>query len=122
MDTLANPHDAFSRESFGRREIAQDFLRQQLPEELLTALNLEALEIAKDSYISPDLHAAFSDLVYRVRTRAEEDLFVYILFEHKSSPDHWVGLQLLRYIALQGEAYRKQFPGARQIPPVYPHW
>jgi hypothetical protein len=35
MDTLANPHDACFRKSFGRREIAQDFLRQQLPEELL---------------------------------------------------------------------------------------
>jgi hypothetical protein len=29
-------------------------------------------------------------------------------------------LQLLRYITLQGEAYRKQHPEARRLPPVYP--
>ena len=43
-----------------------------------------------------------------------------MLFEHKSTPEYWVALQLLRYIALQGEAYRKQHPDAKHLPPVYP--
>ncbi|MBK5937877.1 Rpn family recombination-promoting nuclease/putative transposase [Halochromatium roseum] len=47
-------------------------------------------------------------------------LHVDILFEHKSQTDDWVLLQLLRYIALQGEAYRKQHPEAKSLPPVYP--
>jgi hypothetical protein len=36
MDAIATPHDTFFRESFGRREIAVDFLRSQLPPALLT--------------------------------------------------------------------------------------
>jgi len=43
-----------------------------------------------------------------------------MLFEHKSTPEYWVALQLLRYITLQGEAYRKQHPDAKHLPPVYP--
>ncbi|WP_201219819.1 Rpn family recombination-promoting nuclease/putative transposase [Halochromatium roseum] len=45
---------------------------------------------------------------------------VYILFEHKRQTDDWVLLQLLRDIALQGEAYRKQHPEVKTLPPVYP--
>ena len=59
MDSIANPHDAFFRESFSRREIAEDFLRQQLPDSLLAALDLSTLEIAKDTYIASDLRASW---------------------------------------------------------------
>ena len=120
MDEIANPHDAFFRESFGRQEIARDFLQHHLPDDLLTDIDLDSLEIGKDTYVSSDLRESYSDLVYRVRSDQNADLFIYILFEHKSSPEHWVGLQLLRYISLQGEAYRKAHPKARRIPPVYP--
>jgi len=40
--------------------------------------------------------------------------------EHKSSPEHWTLLQLLRYIAAEGEQHRRQHPEARRLPPVYP--
>ncbi|MBK5937885.1 Rpn family recombination-promoting nuclease/putative transposase, partial [Halochromatium roseum] len=205
MDEINNPHDVYFRESFTRREIAQDFLRQHLPAELLEVVDLESLEISKDSYVSKELRASYSDLVYRLRWRAPDQadsaaperadpagpeqadpagperadsagpeqassqgarhpvapspsaeqgeaaqamadqadvaardpadapatldqtaapatlaLHVYILFEHKSQTDDWVLLQLLRYITLQGEAYRKQHPEAKTLPPVYP--
>ena len=123
MDSISNPHDVFFRETFGRREIAHDFLRHQLPAELLETLDLDSLEISKDSYVAQDLRTAYSDLVYRLRSFGPDRttaLFVYVLFEHKSSPEHWVLLQLLRYIGLQGEAHRKQHPEARCLPPVYP--
>lgn len=66
MDEIATPHDTYFRESFGRREVAQDFLRAQLPAELLAELDLDSLAVAKDSYVSADLRQSFSDLVYRV--------------------------------------------------------
>ncbi|WP_295437475.1 Rpn family recombination-promoting nuclease/putative transposase [uncultured Thiodictyon sp.] len=40
MDAITAPHDAFFRESFGRRDVALDFLRHHLPPELLTAMAL----------------------------------------------------------------------------------
>lgn len=44
----------------------------------------------------------------------------FLLFESKSRLDHWVMLQLLRYIVASGEDYRKQHPKACQLPSVYP--
>ena len=119
MDAIANPHDTYFRESFGRCEIAKDFLRVYLPQEVLTEVDLDSLEISKDTYVSSDLRAIYSDLVYRVRWRGQP-LPVYVLFEHKSRPEHWTQLQLLRYFAAEGDAYRKQHPRARLLPPVMP--
>ena len=94
MDDIASPHDTFFRESFSRREIATDLLRWHLPADLLAEIDLDTLEISKDSYVSSDLRSAYSDLVYRVQHR-DGPLGVYLLFEHKSRPEHWTLLQLL---------------------------
>ena len=119
MDALGTPHDRYFRESFGRLDVARDFLRQQLPPALLAEIDLDTLEISKDTYVAEDLSEDCSDLVYRVGFR-DGELQVYLLFEHKSRPEYWVLLQLLRYVVASGEAYRKQHPEARHLPPVYP--
>lgn len=119
MDPTPTPHDCFFRESFGRPAIARDFLRGQLPAALLAEIDLATLTIAKDTYVSPELRPVYSDLVYTVRY-GDGELCVYLLFEHKSRPEHWVLLQLLRYIVAGGDEYRKQHPKARHLPPVYP--
>jgi hypothetical protein len=119
MDNIPSPHDTFFRESFTRREVACDFLRCQLPAAVLVGLDLTTLEISKDSYVSSDLRSTYSDLVYRVGYGGEA-LTVYLLFEHKSWAEHWTALQLMRYIAAEGDQYRKQHPKARHLPPVYP--
>lgn len=119
MDELGTPHDRYFRESFGRLEIARDFLLQNLPAALLAEIDLTTLEISKDTYVGEDLREDCSDLVYRVACQGGE-LQVYLLFEHKSRPEHWILLQLLRYVVASGEEYRKQHPQARRLPPVYP--
>jgi len=59
LDTVAPPHDTFFRDSFTRREVAHDFLRCQLPADLLAELDLTTLEIGKDTYVSSDLRPPF---------------------------------------------------------------
>jgi predicted transposase/invertase (TIGR01784 family) len=123
MDPTPTPHDCFFRENFGRPAIAEDFLRHRLPAAILAEIDLGTLTIAKDSDVTPELRQIYSDLVYQVAYRSKHHgkaLTLYLLFEHKSQPDGWVMLQLLRYILASGEAYRKQHPKARRLPPVYP--
>ncbi|MFP4049557.1 MAG: Rpn family recombination-promoting nuclease/putative transposase [Desulfovermiculus sp.] len=47
--------------------------------------------------------ALFTDLVFSVMMRGEgfPSARVYLLFEHKSSPETLVGMQILRYMAMQ---------------------
>ncbi len=119
MTDVINPHDSFFRETFGRKEIAAGFLREYLPEALLRKIDLESLTAVKDSFVEKELRQHFSDLLYTVRHQGGE-LYLYLLFEHKSYPDPWTGLQLLRYLVRIWEQYRKQHPKERKLPAVVP--
>ena len=118
MEPVPTPHDRFFRESFGRPEIARDFLRHYLPPEVLGQVDLDTLSVSKDTYVSKELRAAYSDLVCSAGYRGGE-LRVYLLFEHKSRPEFRTVLQLLRYVVAEGERYFKERPKARRLPPVY---
>ena len=109
MDQISTPHDRYFRESFGRVEVARDFLRHNLPATLLAEVDLATLEIATDTYVAEDLREDCSDLVYRLACRGGT-LEIYLLFEHKSRTEHWTLLQLLRYLVASGERHRKQHP------------
>ena len=62
---LSNPHDSFFKDLFSRQEAAHDFLKHYLPPEVVATLNLDHLDIRKDSFIDPDLQAHFSDILYK---------------------------------------------------------
>ena len=119
MSEITNPHDSFASEMFSRKEVAVGFFKEYLPEQLRRRIDLNTLEISKDSFVDKELHHHFSDLLYTVKYH-QTDLYLYLLFEHKSSPDHWVGLQLLRYMVRIWELFRKQQPKAKQLPVVIP--
>jgi hypothetical protein len=95
------------------------FCSRTSPRRLLAEIDLTTVEISKDTDVGEDLSEDCSDLVYRVACRGGE-LQVYLLFEYKRRPEHWAWLQLLRYVIASGEAYRKQHPQARRLPPGYP--
>ncbi len=104
---VINPHDSFFRETFGRREIAANFLREYLPARIIARLDLDSLSLVKDSFVDKELRHHYSDLLYSVQHKKGKR-YIYFLFEHKSSPDIWTPLQLLRYsIQNSGDIYDK---------------
>ncbi len=119
MSTVINPHDSFFRETFGRKEIAASFLREYLPEGIACQLDMKSLALVKDSYVDKELQHHFSDLLYSVQHR-QGRMYLYFLFEHKSSPDPWIGLQLLRYQVKIWEQHRKQHPKEKKLPAIVP--
>ncbi|MEE4357433.1 MAG: Rpn family recombination-promoting nuclease/putative transposase [Desulfococcaceae bacterium] len=119
MQEITNPHDRFFRETFTRKDIAENFLDVYLPEEIRGNIQLSTLSPVKDSFVDKELREHFSDILYTVKYR-ETDLFIYLLFEHKSFPDRFAGFQFFRYKAKIWEQYLKQNPKAKKLPPVFP--
>lgn len=115
---INDPHDRFFRETFSRREVAEGFLRCYLPPEVAAGMVWESLAIAKDSFVEKALRNHFSDLLYAIR-HGDRTIKIYLLLEHKSHPDAWVPLQLLRYQVRIWELHRKQQPKA-PLPPILP--
>jgi predicted transposase/invertase (TIGR01784 family) len=118
MSDLINPHDRFFKDLLSRPDAATDFLTNYLPPEIAASLDLSAPEMVKDSFIDEELRQHFSDLLYRVSLKRGGDALVYILFEHKSNPDEWVALQLLRYEVRIWEIERRN--GAEKLPLIFP--
>ncbi len=98
MADITTPHDGFFKRLFGNLEVAADFLRNYLPAETLSLLDLDTLTLEKESFIDPELRESFSDLLFSVQTTTKNNVFIYLLLEHKSAPDFWAAFQLLRYI------------------------
>ncbi|MCB9076149.1 MAG: Rpn family recombination-promoting nuclease/putative transposase [Anaerolineaceae bacterium] len=117
MTDLRNPHDRFFKALFSQQAAARDFLYHYLPAEVVSLLDLTSLHIHKDSFIDPELQEHFSDLLYQVTLYSGHDLYIYLLFEHKSYPEPEIAFQLLRYQVRIWEQDRKQ---GRPFRPVLP--
>ena len=59
------PHDEFFKASFGRKDVAVEYLQSMLPAELCHDLDLERLERVNGSFVSSALQEYFSDVVYQ---------------------------------------------------------
>ena len=81
-----NIHDKFFRETFAEPVMAAEFLRHYLPPDLAAALDLDRLEVLKESFVDEEFKEHFSDLLCRVPLKTGSAVFIYILIEHKSSP------------------------------------
>lgn len=95
---LRHPHDVYFKSLFGDLKTAREFFKLYLPTELVAALAWRTLELDKDTYVNERLREYFSDLVFRVRCKDGGAALLYLLLEHKSTPERWTPLQLLGYL------------------------
>ena len=87
---IHQPHDHLFRRVFGVPQDAASFLQARLPPALRRSLRWSTLKRHPTSYVTPDLHGAASDLLFEVRYAkpgARARLWLYLLFEHQSTPD-----------------------------------
>jgi predicted transposase/invertase (TIGR01784 family) len=109
-------HVHFFRSLFSDPDRTRLFLKEVLPPELQADIDLEEMHFSRESHVKPDLRSRFSDLVVRTRMRGRR-ADIYILMEHKSTPDHAVWLQIMEY---QLELWRKERRPGRHLTPIIP--
>ncbi|MEZ4886128.1 MAG: Rpn family recombination-promoting nuclease/putative transposase [Chitinophagales bacterium] len=93
------PHDKFFKETFSRKEVARDYIDQFLPADISENLDLRTLQLSETSHIDEELQEHLSDIVYYCRWKSKVNVRVSLLFEHKSYPEKYPHLQLLRYLS-----------------------
>jgi len=117
-----NIHDKFVRETFSDPERAKVFLSEFLPGDLLATIELSSLSVSKESYMTEELTEYFSDLIMEVALKGpeEEKMDIALLFEHKSSPDKNVLIQVGYYLfAHYFKSIRYKQPFKAVIPIIY---
>jgi len=120
ISELVNPHDRFFRKVWSRKAEARDFLRHYLPADIVALLDLRSLELSKESFIDEQLRGHYSDMLYQLRFKDGTPARVYILLEHKRTPERATPFQLLRYVVKIDERSLQQGIDPAQVPPVIP--
>lgn len=71
---------------------------RHVPQEITQYLDLDGLEIRSESY-TDELKRAFTDIVIKLhlKDRPDREAEIYILIEHKSRPEKFARLQILKY-------------------------
>ena len=112
-------HDESFRKVFADPDVALQLLQNYLPARVLEHLDLGTLETENVSFVDDALHSSQADLLFRTRLKAGGDAFVYVLLEHKSQPDRWVILQILKYVLRIWQREVDEHDADR-LPPVFP--
>lgn len=110
------PHDAFFKESFSMLAIAKEYVQHFLPESIVSKLDLELMALDNTTYITPELEQYYSDLVWTCRF-GKSKVRIAFLFEHKSKPEKYPHLQLLRYLL---EIWDRDVKNKKPLTPVIP--
>ncbi|MBO8159183.1 Rpn family recombination-promoting nuclease/putative transposase [Thermosyntropha sp.] len=118
MEYIKNPHDRYFKENMDNTEIAKSFFEYYLPSELKNIVNLDFLIPQQESFIDEELKESYSDLLFKTKIKGEEG-YIYLLVEHKSSPDYFTVLQVLKYLLnIWNREVKKKTK--RSFPPIVP--
>ncbi|MCL0081362.1 Rpn family recombination-promoting nuclease/putative transposase, partial [Peptococcaceae bacterium] len=109
---IKNPHDSFFKYSLQDLDIARNFIAGYLPSEIVKLLDLSSIKSNKDSFVDSKLKSHFTDMLFSVSLNNQE-IYLYFLFEHKSSPEKDVPIQLLRYMTRIWEMIRQNTKGTK---------
>jgi hypothetical protein len=91
-------HDAAYKRLFSHPELVADLLRVCVTESWAEDLDYSTLERIETSSVDPKLDQRHSDLIWRLKWRGENWLYVYLLLEFQSQPERWMPLRMLEYV------------------------
>jgi predicted transposase/invertase (TIGR01784 family) len=119
VDQNNSPHDEFFTYVFSDTTNVRDFLRISLPVPVLQLLDLGSLTVSKETFVDEELRRSQSDILIQTGLTAQTGpALIYILVEHKSYPDRWTLLQLLKYMVRIWE--KKKQERSKTLPVIIP--
>ena len=96
---MPSSHDLFVKGFLSNLTEAIDFFDGSLPKSITNLLDLEKLELTKESFIGNDGDESRTDLLYKIPLKSGTPVYIYLLFEHKSYYDPKIFIQLLEYLS-----------------------
>ncbi|MGX2015916.1 Rpn family recombination-promoting nuclease/putative transposase [Providencia huashanensis] len=113
----STPHDSAFKGFMSKIENARDFFDIHLPMHIKQLCNFDTLAITNSSFIDKQLRSRLSDVLYTVETLQGEG-YLYMLVEHQSTPDKFMGWRMMYYAFSAMNQHLQQ--GHRHLPLVVP--
>jgi len=119
MPHVQTPHNAVFSAIFAKPENAASELQLVLPKETSSLIDWPSLKLCPGSFVDPQLIDCHTDLLFTVRCAGHE-AWLYVLFEHQSTQDHFMPFRLLCYIVRIWQAFLRDNPNAKRLPAIIP--
>ena len=102
---VSQPHDKYFQRVFSNEQDAASLLRTCVPRPLADTLKWSTLSLLRGRFVADDWRSNETDLLYSVeREGTATPVLVYVLLEHKWTPDRWPRLRLLGYACRRGSS------------------
>ncbi len=115
-------HDHGYKLLFSHAALVADLIRGFVREEWVRELDFSTLERVSGGYVSDDLRDRESDVVWRLKWRGGEWVYVYLLLEFQSTNEPFMAVRVLVYVGLLYQDLLRQgtltFSG--KLPPILP--
>ena len=109
---------------FSQAAMVRSLLQDLIAEDFVAELDLDTLERLPGEHVARGGQKRFSDIVWKVRRKGENvtPCYIAILLEFQSTPDRFMALRLLTYVALLLEELAKDTAVQESglLPPVLP--
>ncbi len=116
---MTSPHDALFKAIFSDPDAAEGELRAILPLAIAARIDFSTLHLEPGSFVDEELRSRHSDLLFSA-TVAGREARLYLLFEHRSTPDPWLAFRLLIYEVRIWEAALASDPSRQKLPAIVP--
>ena len=121
MSEPTQPHDKLFKGLLDQPGTAGALLRERLPPEIVALLADDPPELVDGEFVDEALRGSQSDRLFQAKLKAGGDVFLYLLIDHKSSPDAGILLQLLGYMVRIWVRHAGDRTDAlRNLPPILP--
>ena len=122
---LIQRHDQFFKHLLDHPGTAGALIRERLPKAVAELISPADPVLLPGTFVDKELREYRTDRLYGVTTRTGGAAFIYVLMEHKSSPDPRIDLQLLGYETRIWQDWdRREGRDAdgrvRKLPPIFP--
>ena len=96
MSKKDQPHDRYHKDLMQDIEVASEFFRTYLDQDIREVINWDTLELCDTSLIGENNKQLYADIIYKAQTKQyNEDVF--LLFNHQRKPDQLLPIRALEY-------------------------
>ena len=115
-------YDGILRLLFSDPRLMQDLLLGFVDSSLGEVLDWSTLKQVATRHVDESLKRSENDMIWEVRTRQDEVLYVYVMLEFQAQPDWKMALRMWHYVGqfYGGLALREEVRQRRKLPPVLP--
>lgn len=123
-------HDALFKRIFGNPQHAAEELRAVLPVQVVRHIDWSTLSLDHANLLGDGFKQYYGDLLFSTRlAKASADargrrrksrpkIFIWTLFEHQSTVDHWMAMRMVDMKLALWHRIREHSPGIKQLPVV----